>query len=625
MTSKPIYTSYDSVANYLAKMVDPLQFQDGYDIVAFKKTLEAYGTTPSEAIHPLVHLRNGMKFRKTNNSIRAIVYADRAKAARHAKAVATMRAAVLAGTREPEVLYHDYDSVLWCLQFRGCRFTDDYDETKFNTMRRKFERTFDICHPVVVIESGYTITDTPIMKICNGTKSLSDPNAMKRSAECYDTYVQKLENVGFIMRTDFAIGDDPVVMYACGACNIDHKSSSTLSRLSDEFIDRLICMTCKQARQLMERTEQIRADIFVNTGHTVIDIRDDRSCTYICGNCGNTDAKSFTPNLLRPDTTGRCEKCMHELQRIPYDTLRAELETRNLTLDMTPEEYTSSKTIRALCRCSDPTTFVQSLYRIRRETTGCKNCKRNRTGETLQRMYDHVPEGATNIFQVPNIWAACMERYGSDMLLDAFRQKKLELYVKSGECKKRLLEQFGDENYVASDAFYEQLKIEFGYPNSMQYRAVYEKAMYDNGRTKPYTFPSGRVVHIQGYENYAIDHLLAGKYICRFDPSLIFNEDNIQVGCEMESVVYEYQGTVDVYHPDTYIKDTDIYIETKSEYWLERDLQRNLAKFYGTCKAGFKIVVMVFREEVCEHIYELDDDNIDEFVENMTRNVITEM
>jgi hypothetical protein len=211
------------------------------------------------------------------------------------------------------------------------------------------------------------------------------------------------------------------------------------------------------------------------------------------------------------------------------------------------------------------------------------------------------------------------------MLLTAFRQKRLELYLRSNECKKRLLEQFGDENYAVSDAFCEQLKIEFGYPNPIQYRAIYEKAAFESGRTKPYTFPSGRVIHIQGYENYALDYLLTGKYICRFDPSLIFNEDNIQVGCEMESVVYIHQEEVSVYHPDAHIKDTNIYIETKSTYWLERDLQRNLAKFYGTCKEGFKLVVMVFHEERCENIYELDNDNIDKFVENMTRHVITEM
>jgi len=95
-------------------------------------------------------------------------------------------------------------------------------------------------------------------------------------------------------------------------------------------------------------------------------------------------------------------------------------------------------------------------------------------------------------------------------------------------------------------------------------------------KKKPYTFPSGNIVEIQGYENYALDFLV---YECG-----IYEDDIVVDFDEIKTITYFHKGKQHVYHPDIFVKCSNLLIEVKCKFTFLRDKERNLAKWDETIK-----------------------------------------
>jgi hypothetical protein len=280
-------------------------------------------------------------------------------------------------------------------------------------------------------------------------------------------------------------------------------------------------------------------------------------CIYTCGFCGAKDQVSSIFHLQRSNATGRCNKCCNWLE---YDDVCADfLENRNFTMVMTREEFYDA--------------YKASSYQETAITVQCK-CD------------------AENIFTTT-----------------------MDSLLKKGNGGRGGCDACTGERRAATNM------DRYGVPHAIQNPDVFEKHGKNSLKYKLYTLPSGRSVHLQGYEYDALLCLLNGMYICGFDPMLMFTESNMLLSRrEVGRVTYTFQDESHYYFPDFKIMDTDIFIEVKSTYTIFADLDVNLAKFKATCESGSRIVIMVLdgnKEDI--HFAELDKTNIDTYISTMKR------
>ena len=110
-------------------------------------------------------------------------------------------------------------------------------------------------------------------------------------------------------------------------------------------------------------------------------------------------------------------------------------------------------------------------------------------------------------------------------------------------------------------------------------------------KSKEYSFPSGRIEYCQGYEPRCLDHLLDEGY----------EEDDIVVGYQgLEAIWYpnpDNDGKLSRYYPDGFIKSENAVIEVKSEYYYEKDLEKNHAKFKAVTGMGMNVFLYVFDDK----------------------------
>lgn len=101
--------------------------------------------------------------------------------------------------------------------------------------------------------------------------------------------------------------------------------------------------------------------------------------------------------------------------------------------------------------------------------------------------------------------------------------------------------------------------------------------------TKTFTFPSGKIVTIQGFEHFAIAELL--------DKGIA--EDDICVDDNRPVIPYIFDGKTLNYEPDIFIKSKNILIEVKSTYTLDIQSSKNDAKFMAA-GAMYNLFVWVY-------------------------------
>jgi hypothetical protein len=130
----------------------------------------------------------------------------------------------------------------------------------------------------------------------------------------------------------------------------------------------------------------------------------------------------------------------------------------------------------------------------------------------------------------------------------------------------------------------------YGVANVMQNSVIYKlnKTSSLHNR-KEYIFPSGKIIHVQGYEPRCIDILLE-KY----------KEEEITVNPE-DMPLFRYinpdKKVISRYYPDIYIITENIVIEVKSDYTYSKELEKNNAKFLQVIKDGYTLHLYVFNKK----------------------------
>lgn len=123
------------------------------------------------------------------------------------------------------------------------------------------------------------------------------------------------------------------------------------------------------------------------------------------------------------------------------------------------------------------------------------------------------------------------------------------------------LKKFNSISYTGTDEYKERKKetclSRYGVENPAQCPAVRSKMKRSAFATKKYTFPSGVIVDIQGYEHYALDELLK-----TYDEAELLTDDEDQP----EIWWTDSRGKRHRYFSDIYIPSAKKVIEVKSTY-----------------------------------------------------------
>jgi len=180
----------------------------------------------------------------------------------------------------------------------------------------------------------------------------------------------------------------------------------------------------------------------------------------------------------------------------------------------------------------------------------------------------------------------CMVRYGMP----------LYEYLQSDECRVK-----ADETCMARYGMplYEYLQSEecreksretcmerYGVEYPMQNEDIFNK-MLESSNPKEYVFPSGPTELCQGYEPLCFDLLLKDGY----------KEDDLVVGYKgREEIWYNNPITGDKsrYFPDGFILSDNAILEVKSEYYYNKEYEKNMAKFKAATAMGLNVHVYIF-------------------------------
>lgn len=180
------------------------------------------------------------------------------------------------------------------------------------------------------------------------------------------------------------------------------------------------------------------------------------------------------------------------------------------------------------------------------------------TNNTVKIISDKIQQAwnPTNISQRTASYKQCMmKKYGvkNGFQLESIKQKS----------KRTLLQKYGVEN----PQFSNECKFKW----------------------KIYTYPSGKTIKYQGYENFGIDLLLSEKYN---ENDIITDRKNIP------KINYiDFNGKQRTHCPDIWLPTTNTLIEIKSNFTYNQHKQNIESKRFGAIEAGFNYKLLVFNDD----------------------------
>jgi len=212
------------------------------------------------------------------------------------------------------------------------------------------------------------------------------------------------------------------------------------------------------------------------------------------------------------------------------------------------------------------------------------------SSEIRQKMKDTCIEkyGVENPGQSPEVKDkmkdTCMKKYGFEYAVQSpeVRQKG----------KDTCIENYGVENPFQSPEVKDKMKDtcmkKYGVPHPMQNAEIAEKVMLSTFKYKNYILPSGKIIHYQGYENFAIEH---------FIKSGVSEENILNDRISVPEVWYEYEGKRKRYYVDIFIPDQNLCVEVKSTYTLAAKKDQVLIKHEAVKALGYLCEIWVYDKE----------------------------
>jgi hypothetical protein len=179
----------------------------------------------------------------------------------------------------------------------------------------------------------------------------------------------------------------------------------------------------------------------------------------------------------------------------------------------------------------------------------------------------------------------CLERYG-------VRHFQSSNHIKDKK-KKTYQNRYGEDNPSKLDWVKEKKKqttiINYGVENPSQSHIIHAKKSL-HAKNKQIISQCGKEFNLEGYEPIALKELL----IQHTANDILHREEIIE---SIGLLRYRFDNKTSLYHPDFYIKSQNKIIEVKSEYWFNRDFEKNLAKKVACLDYGFVFEFWIYESK----------------------------
>ena len=166
-----------------------------------------------------------------------------------------------------------------------------------------------------------------------------------------------------------------------------------------------------------------------------------------------------------------------------------------------------------------------------------------------------------------------MERYGTEEVLQSS--------IIQERVRNTMTERYGASNPLQCQEIKDKkdktCEERYGDKDVMHNAEIFERKTKNGFKRKEYTLPSGTIITYQGYENVALDELLQ-----TIPESDITNDVKIMPKC-----MYEFKGKTHRYYSDIYIPSQKRFIEVKSPYTYQKQLEQNNCKRDAILRDGY--------------------------------------
>ena len=198
----------------------------------------------------------------------------------------------------------------------------------------------------------------------------------------------------------------------------------------------------------------------------------------------------------------------------------------------------------------------------------------------------------------------CLEKYGCEYALqnkiskEKIKQTCLDKYgceygFQNNDIKEKIkqtcLEKYGCENPFQNETIKQNIKKtcleKYGVEYAMQNDNIASKSSKTSYLFKKYTLPSGKIINIQGYENYALDKIFKDN---------IKEDDICFIKKEVPIIWYEENNKKHRHYVDFFIKSLNKCIEVKSIWTFEKKKSNVLLKQDASKKLGYLYEIWIF-------------------------------
>lgn len=411
------------------------------------------------------------------------------------------------------------------------------------TLTYEYVKNYFIEQSCELLEHEYINSKTKMKYICKcGNNSNIDWNHFKQGKRCMKCggsekltleYVKKFfkEQRCKLLEIEY-INANSKMKYICECNNESNISWSN-------FKNGQRCMKCSGGEKL---TFNFVKKFFENEDCILLETEYINNCTkmkYIC-KCGNESSIRFD-NFQQGQ---RCRKCYNDNRPLDYKFISNFFNKKGF--ELITKEY-KNNTIDMECKCAN-NHILNISYNKLLLGYKCNNCINYEKLQIIKTFFEE----------------------NNCKLLDTE-------YNNSKHCMKYICI-CGNESKISFNNFKKGKRCK---------NCGIEKSMKSSNQFKNYTFESGKIIKIQGFEHFALDELVK-----------IFNEDDIITKrSEMPKIIYKLKDKEHRYYPDIWIKSINKIIEIKSSYTYKYDLIKNINKALSTRKLKYDFEFWVYIQE----------------------------
>ncbi|SIP86102.1 Putative Vsr/MutH/archaeal HJR family nuclease [Pacmanvirus A23] len=370
------------------------------------------------------------------------------------------------------------------------------------------------------------------------------------------------------------------------------KCGDEYSNTFDSFRQNKQCVNCGNKAKNANRNATWKYNEVVNfykeqgcllltTEDKFIGIKTD--CEFIC-KCGNKYISKFNSFQIAK----RCVSCginsRANKRRIwSIDTVREYFTKEGCTLLST--EFNNTTPLIYICRCGGKGATLLTHFK---NGTRCLKCRTERTRETCMEKYGVKCPTMTNDVK-EKIKQSVLGKYGVE---NPFQSEEIKNKIKQNNLVKHGVEYNSQREDVKALMVETNIK-KYGVSHPMQDPLMRDKMTKAAYKMKEIIGPNGKVFQYQGYEGVIIKKLIADG----IKENDLFTETELNENNQMPEFWYEFDNKKHRYYPDLFIKSQNRFVEIKSEYTMNINPEKVLAKADCVFYADYKMDIYVLNEK----------------------------